>query len=1304
MAITLTATATTFNVSNQNQLTDAIQAAQNGDIIKLSQNITLTSDLAQVNRNVTIDGGGHTLSGNDRYRGLYIASGSVAINNLVIAHASAQGGNGGNGYSVNNAFLSGAGGGGGGGAGLGGALFVASGATVTTNNLQLQNDQARGGSGGSGIAPGSGNGRTSGGGGSFLGYNGGNGGITQDGSGAAGGGGSGGGGNGGFGGGGGGAMSTQAGAGGFGGGGGGVGQDNSGHQGTPGAGGFGASAGGGPSQRHGGVGGSGAAMGGAIFIQQGGALNLAGSLTVSGNTVTGGKGADGRPDGQAYGSGIFLQGNGSFTVSPTAGVTQTISDAIADQTGIAGNGGSWALIKQGAGTTILTGANTYSGGTTVSAGILQGTTAGLQRNIAINNATVVFDQASNGTYAGSVSGQGTLIKRGAGTITLTGNNTFNGPLMVNGGALLFGESGNLGGTGTVSLNGSTIGAAKGSGATVSRPLVISNGASLYGRPYGEAAFGTAFTWSGPISGTGPLVKSGPGEVVLTGTNSYTGGTTINEGILRVTTGANLGAANTPVTIKSGAIGSDKSTPAATIINRNLVLAGEGGIDVALHPITWGGTITGNGNFVKSGPGELTFTQAPTNTGNVIIEKGALFVSSDAMLGAPNKSLVFRKSTGTLRTTTSFAMSRNITLGFGGAAFLVQDGATLTLNGVLSNEAPDTNSPNITKLGDGTLILNGTNTYTGATYINGGTLQGTASSIKGKIMNNAALVFNQVNDGTYADVISGTGSLTKTGTGKLSLPGIQLFTGPTHINAGNLNVNGSLESSSVVNVNPGGTLSGNGKFGHVKNNGGTISPGNSIGRISIADDLVMLPGSTYYAQINGDTSDYIHVAGTADIQSSTFVVAHDSDPSTPPVLPGKTYTLLTADHGLTAVSTTTGVADFPFIQFTLSKDAHNGYLSTARGPEAFSTLASTPNQVAVANMIDHAGSANPIWQRVVGSTEAQARSAFSSLSSASFHANIAAALSTQSAYVRDALLNRMQQGHYGEEDVTQAGVTSLSTGTAGSDGGTPAVASWIRVLGSRGSLAGNDNAASIDSKAAGFLAGLDATFNHRWRIGAAAGYTRTTFDSTGINASGTSDSYHLGLYGDGQLGAWGLRSGASISWNNLTTSRGVVAGTLAGSPHGDYLSKTTQVFGEVGRRFQFARGSVEPFANLAYVHVDGDVDEGGLAAMNGSSKLSTTYSTLGLHGEMELAPRMSVKGTLGWRHAMGDVTPVARLAFAQGGSAVDLSGAAIARDALVSEASFHFAVNERASVGLSWAGQFARHNHDNAMQAFAMWRF
>src|SRR5882757_8938666 len=141
MGVSWPAPAANFNVADDGQLRSAISSAGSGDTITFIGNITLGSNLPTVTKDVTFNGGNFSLSGNNQYRGLFVQSGTVAINNLAITNAVAQGGKGGNGWG---------GGGGGGGAGLGGALFVASGATVAVSGVSLENGAARGGVGGTG--------------------------------------------------------------------------------------------------------------------------------------------------------------------------------------------------------------------------------------------------------------------------------------------------------------------------------------------------------------------------------------------------------------------------------------------------------------------------------------------------------------------------------------------------------------------------------------------------------------------------------------------------------------------------------------------------------------------------------------------------------------------------------------------------------------------------------------------------------------------------------------------------------------------------------------------------------------------------------------------------------------------------------------------------------------------------------------------------------------------------------------------------------------------------------------------------
>ncbi|RCK38630.1 hypothetical protein, partial [Thalassospira xiamenensis] len=146
------AQAATFNVTNTadsgaGSLRQAIfdaNAAGGSNTIDVQNGlgtITLTSgDLNALNSNITLNGNGNTLSGNNAFRGLFVYSGTVAINDLTIENAVASGGDAGQAA--------------GGGAGLGGALFVKDGANVTISNLVAQNNAATGGDGGAQTASG----------------------------------------------------------------------------------------------------------------------------------------------------------------------------------------------------------------------------------------------------------------------------------------------------------------------------------------------------------------------------------------------------------------------------------------------------------------------------------------------------------------------------------------------------------------------------------------------------------------------------------------------------------------------------------------------------------------------------------------------------------------------------------------------------------------------------------------------------------------------------------------------------------------------------------------------------------------------------------------------------------------------------------------------------------------------------------------------------------------------------------------------------------------------------------------------
>lgn len=272
-------------------------------------------------------------------------------------------------------------------------------------------------------------------------------------------------------------------------------------------------------------------------------------------------------------------------------------------------------------------------------------------------------------------------------------------------------------------------------------------------------------------GSGGLIKSGTGTLTLSGANTYTGGTTLNAGVVSIAADANLGDAAGMLTFNGGTL----RTTAGVTSTRNVTLnAGGGTFDTGAFNSTLSGVISGTGGLTKTGTGTLTLNGANTYTGGTTVSAGTLSGSSVSLQG-------------------------NIV---NNAAVVFSQAADGTYAGAMSGTG------SLTKTGGGTLTLSGANTYTGGTTVSAGTLSGTSVSLQGNIVNNATVAFNQAGNGTYAGVISGTGGLTKLGAGTLTLSGANTFTGAVQISAGTLALGGSnvLASTAALTVDSGATLS------------------------------------------------------------------------------------------------------------------------------------------------------------------------------------------------------------------------------------------------------------------------------------------------------------------------------------------------------------------------------------------------------------------------------------------------------------------------------------------------------------------
>lgn len=216
-----------------------------------------------------------------------------------------------------------------------------------------------------------------------------------------------------------------------------------------------------------------------------------------------------------------------------------------------------------------------------------------------------------------------------------------------------------------------------------------------------------------------------------------------------------------------------------------LLAGGGFFDTQSYNVGVAGVLAGVGSFTKLGAGTLTLSGANTHEGGTIVNAGLVQFSSLDSLGSGAVTL----DGGGLRWATGNTVdvsARLGALGSGGATFDTNDN-NVTLSSVL------TGSGGLIKTGLGTLTLEGTNTYSGGTTVNAGTLHGSAASLQGAIINNATVAFGQTAAGAYTGVMSGTGAIIKLGAGTLSLSTDNTYTGSTTVSEGTLKLTGNSRS-------------------------------------------------------------------------------------------------------------------------------------------------------------------------------------------------------------------------------------------------------------------------------------------------------------------------------------------------------------------------------------------------------------------------------------------------------------------------------------------------------------------------------
>ncbi|WP_079786583.1 fibronectin-binding autotransporter adhesin ShdA [Salmonella enterica] len=258
-------------------------------------------------------------------------------------------------------------------------------------------------------------------------------------------------------------------------------------------------------------------------------------------------------------------GTGDVTIAESA--TLALSQGTLDNN-VTGEG---QIVKSGSDELIVTGDNTYSGGTTISGGTLTADHADSLGTGAVANSGVL--QVGEGELENTLSGSGSLVKTGTGELTLSGDNTYSGGTTITGGTLTADHADSLG-SGDIDNSG---------------VLKVGEG-----------------DLENTLSGSGSLVKTGTGELTLSGDNSYSGGTTIIGGTLTADHADSLGT--------------------GAVANSGVLQVGEGELE---------NTLSGSGSLVKTGTGELTLSGDNSYSGGTTIADGTLIAANVNALGSGN---------------------------------------------------------------------------------------------------------------------------------------------------------------------------------------------------------------------------------------------------------------------------------------------------------------------------------------------------------------------------------------------------------------------------------------------------------------------------------------------------------------------------------------------------------------------------------------------------------------------------------------------------------------------------------------------
>jgi uncharacterized protein with beta-barrel porin domain len=1081
-------------------------------------------------------------------------------------------------------------------------------------------------------------------------------------------------------------------------------------------------------------------------IVVGGSLPTGASIVVS--TFSGGISNSGTIS--AGGPGILVGGNSSVSGSANSSVGITTFAGGISNSGTISSGGAGIEVGGDPGASFIVTASivvsTFSGGISNS-GTISATGAGiLVGGDPRAQTTSATASVSISTFSGGITNTGTIsasdgILVGGDPSTQNSNATasvlisaFAGGIS-NGAAITVSGDGILVGgnpSASTGTQAASVTISSFAGGITNRGTITAGGDGIIvgGDPsanYLKAASIIISTFSGGITNIGTISASGDGIVVGGNPNAqrtlanasivittFSGGIS-NSGLISAG-GNGIFVGGNPVANMSGIATVAISVFSGGISNSGTISASGNGIFIGGNPITtqsgnagvvistFSGGVTNIGMISAGGTGIYvnnvsSFTGAISNAGTISAAVNGIFIGTGVTFAAGsgifNSGTIIGATSAIDASTATSPVTINQTAGLISGNILLSTNADVlnvsggTINGNIVG-AGTTNTLNFV-LGSGTFTYGNSYSFTGINQLN---------------VNSGTVILNGANSATNVAVNAGTlevGDAANTGATLTSTDGVNVF----------------------------GTLAGHGTvIGNVDiQNGGTLSPGGSIGTLTITGSLIFSPTSFYNVQITPTSNSLTLISGTTTIQGGTVNVAAGSG-----TYAVTRYTILTSTGGRTG--TFSGVtSNFAFLMPTLTYDANDVYLNISAGTGAvvaangtlvpnYRTAAATNNQLAVAGALTNAAIRNndtgPILTALNQLTVTQAQAAFNSLSGEGIAAADTLGVRANQVF-NSSMADQTAQWSDGAPSsgnsvtLTEA-VPGILNYAATDSMKSPIVVhdpapvirtwhAWASGFGLdenvHGQATGLGTASQIDQLYGGAM-GVDYQIAPNILVGLAGGGSNGNFSVAGRATSGSVEGGHVGAYSIISFGSfYGSSTISGSFYRNLETRIVAGFGGLAGeTDRGSFDSRAVRTRLEIGDHVTSIWGaSVTPFVALEIADLrSGGFNEAPLSgpgnfALNVQGRDTASVpayigvrfgNVMNLGYGMNLRPIVSVA----YGHDFAPERILNNDFLALPDAAFQIDGARIARDFAQTKAGFELAISTNAVIFADFEGEFA----------------